>query len=834
MPRDHRGGGQAGGVMVEVAVTLPVPGRYHYSVPDRLAARARIGARVLVRFGKHKVTGVVVREDTLPPEGVKAIDVSDVLDEVPSLPRDLVELCLWVADYYEAPPGEVMRAALPAGSGVAAKRVLELTDAGRAALDGDGGAIPPKQRELLATLASGTRPSAGLSEAVRRNVDVLRTRGFVVETELRGKPRTQLRRERVVSLADGVALERAREAAGRSAKRLGVVEAVVAAGGTLSVPTLSRTIPGAATAVRELEEAGVVRVSLREQALEAVEVDRAMEAAPIPHLTAEQQHAVAAVTASLAAPPLDAAAGGSRQPVAGNRAFLLHGVTGSGKTEVYLRVIAHALELGKTAIVLVPEISLTPQLAARFRARFGDQVAILHSGLSEQARLGEWSRLHRGEARIAVGARSAVFAPLRDVGVIVVDEEHDGSFKQEEGVRYHARDVALVRAQRAGAVCVLGSATPSLESFHHAERGNYQLLSLTERPTARPMPGVDIVDLRVHMPDDEAMLSAPLRTAIGETLARGDQSILFLNRRGFSTFVLCRGCGHAFRCENCSVSLTYHRHSDRMSCHYCGYQARVPEACPGCGGKDTIIRKGLGTEKVADAIAAAFPKARVARLDRDVATGARVGAVLSRVARREVDILVGTQMVTKGHDFPGVTLVGVLCADTGLNLPDFRASERTFQLLAQVAGRAGRGDRPGRVIVQTYRPETAAVTAAAAHDYGAFYRAELAERAELRYPPHGRLIAVRIDGGKPREVSDVAQRLAQLADVMSRRPDMPGVEVMGPVAAPLERLRGRTRWQIWLRGTDRQALRRVARGMLSAEVPSTVRVGLDVDPLSTL
>jgi primosomal protein N' (replication factor Y) len=500
-----------------------------------------------------------------------------------------------------------------------------------------------------------------------------------------------------------------------------------------------------------------------------------------------------------------------------------------------LRVIAKTLDAGKTALVLVPEISLTPQLAARFRARFGDKVAILHSGLSEQARLGEWSRLHRGEASIAVGARSAVFAPLGNIGVIVVDEEHDGSFKQDEGVRYHARDVALVRAQRAGAVAVLGSATPSLESYAHTERGVYRLLTLTVRPTARPMPEVQIVDLRTHMPDTEAFLSSPLRNAIGETLANGEQTILFLNRRGFATFVLCRACGHSFRCEHCSVSLTYHRHTDRLDCHYCGTWKRIPESCPSCGGKDTIVRKGLGTEKVADAIAAEFPQARVARLDRDVASGAKIEAVLSRVARREVDILVGTQMVTKGHDFPGVTLVGVLCADTGLNLPDFRASERTFQLLAQVSGRAGRGDRPGRVVVQTYRPNTPAVTCAAAHDYVSFFKVESEARAELSYPPHGRLIAVRIDGPNPTEIASHANKLAQVAEAVARRSENAGlVEVRGAVPAPIERLRTRTRWQIWLRGSDRGALRRVARAVLATEVPTRVRVALDVDPISTL
>ncbi|MBA2543181.1 MAG: primosomal protein N', partial [Deltaproteobacteria bacterium] len=541
------------------------------------------------------------------------------------------------------------------------------------------------------------------------------------------------------------------------------------------------------------------------------------------------------VTATDADATLPAKAGGFA-------AFLLHGVTGSGKTEVYLRVIAEALAAGRTALVMVPEISLTPQLAARFRARFGDQVAILHSGLSEQARLGEWSRLRRGDAKIAVGARSAVFAPLAKLGVIVVDEEHDSSFKQDEGVRYHGRDVALVRAQRAGAVCVLGSATPSLESSAHAEKGQYRKLMLTVRPTSRPMPTVEIVDLKTFMPDGEAMLSAPLRIAIGETLAKGDQIILFLNRRGYATFVMCRACGHSFRCPHCSVSLTYHKHSDRLSCHYCNRQERIPDTCPKCKLPNSIERTGLGTEKVAAAVAHEFPDARVARLDRDVASGAKVEGVLAKVARREVDILVGTQMVTKGHDFPGVTLVGVLCADTGLNLPDFRASERTFQLLAQVAGRAGRGDRLGRVLIQTYRPDEHAVVAAAAHDYAAFYAAEMAARAdvglegEVGYPPHSRVILVRVDGPDAHEVAGTADRLAKLALALSARlGDGPGpVLVRGPVAAPIEKLRGRTRWQVWLRASDRHALRRVARGLLGSESPSAVRIALDVDPMSAM
>ncbi|MBA3499374.1 MAG: primosomal protein N', partial [Deltaproteobacteria bacterium] len=652
----------------EVAVTLPVAGRFHYRVPPELEARAQVGARVLVRFGPRQVTGVIVRADSPLPEGIKAIAISEVLDaDVPALPPDLVELCLWVADYYEAPPGEVMKAALPAGSGIGARAVIGLTDAGREAAGETGSALPAKQRAMLAKLAQGPIAVAGQSKAMRPIIEALITQGFAEQREQRARARTRLKQERVAKLR--VTIEDAREKLGRAAKkRLAIVEELAAFGVPMTLVQLEQRVPGAKTAARELVKAGIVDVFEREMNLEAAATGADMLCIAPPVLTDEQAFAVSSVTGAFGAT---------------FRPFLLHGVTGSGKTEVYLRVIAEALELKKTALVLVPEISLTPQLAARFRARFGDRVAILHSGLSEQSRLGEWSRIRRGEASIAVGARSAVFAPLANLGVIVVDEEHDSSFKQEEGVRYHARDVALVRAQRAGAVCVLGSATPSLESAWHAEKATYTKLVLTRRPTARPMPIVDIVDLRTFTPDGEAMLSAPLRAAIATSLAAGDQTILFLNRRGFATFVLCKACGHSFRCPHCSVSLTYHRHSDRMNCHYCNFHQRVPEACPSCKVVGSIERKGLGTEKVADAIAEAFPTARVARLDRDVASGSKIEAVLARVARREVDILVGTQMVTKGHDFPGVTLVGVLCADTGLNIPDFRASERTFQLLAQ-------------------------------------------------------------------------------------------------------------------------------------------------------
>ncbi len=820
---------------IEVAVLAPLATLLSYRVPPRLLSQVTVGARVLVPMGPRKTGGVIARlvseaeAARLVSEGSEArrqlADVIDVLADEPSLTPELVALALWIAEYYEAPPGEVIRAQLPAGSATQVRDVMATTDAGRAALD--GGALPPRHRDLLAFLAAAATPAAKLSPAHKKLLPELRAQGLVEAVELRSAPRASLREVALARLAapsvDEGTLAALREAHRRAPRRLELIAAL--AEGPRAVDELCAADPKLRTALRALVKCGDVVLDhhadlTAAQAPDSSLAGGASDASRVPQLTAEQEVAVSAICARLGH---------------GFAPFLIHGVTGSGKTEVYLRVIAEVLARGETALVLVPEISLTPQLAGRFRARFGDAVAILHSGLSERDRLVEWQRLRRGLAQIAVGARSAVFAPLLRLGIIVIDEEHDGSFKQDDGVRYHARDVALVRAQRLGIPCILGSATPSLESYWQAQRAAYSLLTMTQRPTARPMPEVEIVDLRKYMPDGDDLLSAPLTTAIEAALAAGDQSILFLNRRGFATFILCRSCGHSFRCPHCAVSLTYHQSSDRMLCHYCGFAQRVPETCPKCSTKGSIERKGLGTEKIAESLAQRFPAARVARLDRDVAAGAKAEAILAQVARRQVDILVGTQMVTKGHDFPGVTLVGVLCADTGLNLPDFRASERTFQLLSQVAGRAGRGDRPGRVLIQTYRPTAVAVVAAAQHDYLAFYAAEAESRGELGYPPSGRLIAVRIDGPDGNAVVATAHRLGAVAPrTAAARRDEAEVEVRGPVAAPLERLRGRTRWQIWLRSAQRQALRKVARALVGTEPDRGVRVGLDVDPVSAL
>jgi primosomal protein N' (replication factor Y) len=517
--------------------------------------------------------------------------------------------------------------------------------------------------------------------------------------------------------------------------------------------------------------------------------------------------------------------------------FLLHGVTGSGKTEVYLRAIAHARELGRGSIMLVPEIALTPQLVARFRARFGDDVAVLHSALTPRERHGMWRRLRAGEVDVAIGARSALFAPVRDLGLVVVDEEHDPSFKQEEGVRYHARDMAILRTHRVGGVSVLGSATPSLESEQLVRSSRATKLRLPTRARSQPLPRVDIVDLRRigAGPTGDRRISMPLYRALEDTLRAKEQAILFLNRRGFAPSVRCEACGQMASCPHCSVALTFHKRGGSViRCHYCDYETALGARCPKCNA-EALSLEGIGTEKLEETLAAAFPDARVARLDRDVASGRTVDAVLARVRAREVDILVGTQMVTKGHDLPNVTLVGVINADAALSMPDFRASERTFQLLVQVAGRAGRGDAPGRVIVQTWDPEHPAVALAARHDVDGFLERELRDRHELGYPPHARSALVRVDALVESEARAACGRLADAA--LACEAGRSGrVLVQGPAPAPIARVRNRWRFRVMLRAADRPRLREALAAVdaARASLPRGVRSSIDVDPVQLL
>jgi primosomal protein N' (replication factor Y) len=539
--------------------------------------------------------------------------------------------------------------------------------------------------------------------------------------------------------------------------------------------------------------------------------------------------------------------------------FLLHGVTGSGKTLVYIELLEHVVrQRGKTAIVLVPEIALTPQTVDRFRAAFGDTVAVLHSALSDGERYDAWRALRRGDKRIAVGARSAVFAPLDDLGAVVVDEEHEASYKQGESPRYHAREVAVVRARAAGAVVVLGSATPSLESWENARRGKYRLLALPERAGGARLPRIALVDLRAEARAQAAgqalgpadplagVIAAPLARALDDRLVRGEQSILLLNRRGYSAFVQCKDCGDVATCPDCSISLTYHRAPERLVCHYCQHHEPVRERCARCRGQ-TLRQRGVGTQQVERLLAERWPAARVARMDVDTTSAKWAHAeILDRVGRGDVDVLLGTQMIAKGLDFPNVTLVGVIDADTGINLPDFRASERCFQLLSQVAGRAGRGPKGGEVLIQTRVPDHHAVRCALAHDYAGFVREELGGRRDPPYPPTVRLANVVVSGTSEKAVAECADRAADWLRALAARlhagdergaHDGARVVVVGPAPCPVERIKQRWRWHFLVRTADAGAMTRALRHFAARfEVPKRdgLRVAVDRDPVSLM
>jgi primosomal protein N' (replication factor Y) len=592
--------------------------------------------------------------------------------------------------------------------------------------------------------------------------------------------------------------------------------------GAVPLPTLTARWKNARAAMKRLTERGLARIEMR-AAPDPPAFANAEPRDEMPEATVAQQEAVTLLENALT----------SRSPAT----FLLHGVTGSGKTEVYLRAIARAQAEDLGTIVLVPEIALTPQLVARYRARFGDDVAVLHSGLTPSERYRMWRRLREGEVSVAMGARSALFAPIDKLGLVIVDEEHDPSFKQEEGVRYHARDMAILRAHRCSGVCVLGSATPSLESEWLARSGKARKILLPERARAQAMPRVELVDLRRigAGPTGDKRISLPLHRAIEETLAAGEQAILFLNRRGFAPSVRCTACGELAACPSCSVALTFHkREGSKLRCHYCGYEHPMPGSCAKCG-ISALVLEGLGTEKLEDTLTAAFPEARIARLDRDVASGRAVEGILARMKSREIDILVGTQMVTKGHDLPHVTLVGVINADAALSIPDFRAAERAFQLLVQVAGRAGRGGTPGRVLVQTYNPDHSAIVHAVTHDVPGFVERELADRRELAYPPFSRIGLVRADSIEEVRARDACETMARIAYETGSRVGGK-VDVVGPAPAPLTRLRNRFRYHLMLRSADRRALR-VVLGQLDlarAALPRSVRCSIDVDPVQLL
>jgi primosomal protein N' (replication factor Y) len=803
-----------------VALPVPVDRLFDYAVPAALDAAAQPGCRVMVPFGRRRLSGVIV-ERRLPEHPDRLRPLQRVLDPEPVVSASLLQILRELAAEVFCPVGIGLSAALPAGTAPRAQLRWALTPRGRAAAR--SGALRGPLRAVAERLLRGDAGPDALRRVDPRAADHLRRLardGLVLRSE-QDSAAPAPASVRTARLAQGIDAEAVAAELERRAPRQAAVLRLLARAGALATAEVNRRVGGTGSALRALERSGRVRVE--EVPVAADVLGTPLEPAGPPlELTADQATALE--------PVLEA--------VRERRAetFLLHGVTGSGKTEVYLRAVAEALRGGRQALVLVPEITLTHQILARLRARFGDGLAVLHSGLRPRERWDQWTRLRRGSTPIAVGARSALFAPLDNLGLVVIDEEHDGAYKNEEGLRYHARDLAQRRARAAGCPVVLGSATPSVETRYAADQGRMRLLTLPHRIGGRPLPAVEIVDLgrvRAAMPRGRKLiLTPPLRRALRETLEQGGQSLLLLNRRGFSTKVFCFECGHAERCEHCDIALVFHASDQRMRCHYCDFETAPPELCSGCGAPDTALL-GIGTQRVEEELRAAFPEARIARLDRDAAT--RRGAtesILRRLREGRLDVVVGTQMVAKGHDFPGVRLVGVVLADLGLHIPDFRAAERTFQLLTQVAGRAGRGRAPGRVIVQTFSPQHYAVASVRGHDYQAFYAEELRQRQALGYPPFGRLVHGRISGPDLDAVRGAAERLAKAAGEAGGD----AVEVLGPAPAPLARLRDRHRFQLLVRSGDDPALRRAGRAMAdaAAALAAPLRAVVDPNPLNML
>ena len=803
----------------DVSLPVPVDQLFTYSLPETLRHRVQPGSRLVVPFGPRKLTGVILRCHDDPPS-MAAREALRLIDSAPVLDAELLALGRWISGYYCAPLGDVLRGMLPLASEIRRGKIWSLTDAGRDAarqLLLDSAPDDPvaqilrmlEKRPLSATYLAKSLPLA--DKAIRS----LERKGFIVVEQV------QTERDPLRAPSDRLRVELA--AAARNgptvAAKLNKPERELLAflelhPGSHNLKDLEGTVMNASAAARSLARKGLVSLKPETMAMTAAAVR-------VRHsLNPAQQAAYDRIAEAIRAKRY--------------QTFLLHGVTGSGKTEVYLNAIEAALAEGRSALLLVPEIALTPAMAGQFFARFGDRVAILHSAFTDVERTEQWRRIRSGAAQVVVGTRSGVFAPVRNLGLIVVDEEHDGSYKQEENPRYNGRDVAIVRAQAAGAAVVLGSATPSLESRYNAEREKYTLLELPGRIEERPMPAVELIDMRQEFLEtrQQATFSRKLVEAIGARLENGEQTIVLLNRRGFSSFVACRACGERVECVNCSLTLTFHKRDRRLLCHYCGYAAKVPSVCPKCQ-SEHIYFLGLGSEKVEEELHRSFPTARIARLDRDTVTGKRqYETILQDFREGSYDVLVGTQMIAKGHDIPNVTLVGVVSADIGLGMPDFRAAERTFQLLTQVAGRAGRGSLPGIVLIQTINPDHYAVRMAAAQDYQAFYEKELHFRRMMHYPPFSAMANVLVRAEK----KEMAMRMSSELGLLIMPPPEK-LRIMGPAEAPVPRLKNEYRYQFLVKAASRKTLnellQRIRAFALDNKWGATALV-IDVDPLTLM
>lgn len=855
----------------QVALPVHLKKLFTYRLPPSMQQAAQVGARVLVKLGTKPTTGYIVALLPALRAGTSLVEseiknVEKLLDAEPSLTKEVVDIARWVAEYYAAPLGEVMRAALPAGINTSIMQVVSMTSAGREALESAppaaaAGSVKADSRigalRVLADEGEAEINAFSLRMGSARIPKWLREmeRDGLIErsyrtrsTVTRGKTRRAVRLVQIsvggyagVSPARRLTEPADQKDEKKQAARLRTgeqqaprprtereteaqrraIETLRANQGEMAVSELVAAAKVSDSVVTTLKKRGLVEEFEQDVRRDPLALAELPETENL-KLTDAQHSAFKAIKQAM---------GECRFAP-----FLLHGITGSGKTEVYIRAMQAALAADRGAMMLVPEIALTPILSRRLRAHFGDQIAIFHSSLSKGERFDEWSRLRTGEARVVLGTRSAVFAPVRDLGVIIVDEEQDASYRQEESPFYNARDTAIVRAQKEAATVVLGSATPSLESFHNAQSGKYQYLNLPERIGRRPLATAELIDMRAVFARHKkpAVFAEELIETLEHTNARHEQSIILLNRRGYSSFILCRSCGESIMCPNCEVTLTFHRGDRILVCHYCNHHERAPAQCPVCDSK-YIYYVGEGTEQIEELLRKRFPRLRIGRIDRDTKSRRHeFEKTLLDFGKGEIDMLVGTQMLAKGHDFPNVTLVGVVSVDAGLALPDFRAAERTFQLITQVAGRAGRGNLPGRVLIQTYHPHHYALRHATAQDYHGFYNEEIRHRRNHGYPPFVALAMLLSRHKDESRAQQIAQKVrTALLEADSNR----ACRVLGPAPAPLARLRGEYRVQLLVKSRSRKQMRAVIdRALTSLEAAGhdLRAVTLEIDPVNMM
>jgi primosomal protein N' (replication factor Y) len=807
--------------VIRVAVALPVWETFHYTVPSSLRPKARVGCRVLAPFGKRKVTGYMVEEISSSQEG-ELKSISDVLDPEPLFHETMVPFFQWMSEYYLHPLGRLIQAALPGGLNMRVFVTARLTEKGERALN----LLTAKDKDLLSWVKD--HPGKRVPVPIQ-DLNPLQKQGLLVVDHKMRKSRTGPLLRRFVRAKEGVSVEHLlrenkRSLSAKNEKEF--LEEVFSSSG-MRVAALCGRYPNGAYLVTKWIKLGKLEpytaTVIRDPAGNILSAEPAPE-----RLYGQQEEVLGAIREGI-----------NRKAFA---TCLLHGVTGSGKTEVYYQAIQETLRLGRQAILLVPEIALVIYMEGLFRSRLGSRVAVYHSGLSEGERYDQWVRMAAGEVDLVIGARSALFAPLPHPGLIILDEEHDTSYKQEEAPRYQARDAAVMRGKIEKAFVLLGSGTPSIQSFQNARQGRYRLLCMPERIERRPLPEVEVVDMK-SLPEgktEEEMISPTLQSALETVLAEKSQAMLFLNRRGFNRVFLCRFCGRSLRCPNCDLALTYHLRENQLVCHYCGFRREVTSSCPACG-RDGLKPYGFGTEKLEKVLTDICPGLRTARMDRDsVRRKGQTFQLLRKFSLHEIDVLIGTQMITKGYDFPRVTLVGVLAADFSLGFPDFRAAERTFQVLSQVAGRAGRGEQRGRVIIQTFYPEHYAIAAAKSHDYQNFFEQETELRRQLGYPPFSYLACIRFQGnleGRTAEMSkEVSKEMGRIVGKWPKRGKE--IQILGPVEAPLSKLRGKYRWQIFVKSRNSALLHHFL-GQVEGRSRSVLRgtgvsLAIDVDPYQML